>query len=184
MKSSRFIGALCAVLLATPAAWAKKKPADFSLLKGNYTGTVVLSDNGAVAASGTSTISFRVPKSGKTAVATVNGALVYPGGTVYSLAATFNFTATAFTLDDVNLHLDGSTTAPDTAPSTLKSTRRFATISGAGPFIYHATSNTIQCLAEVTPKGKNRKQLIFTYTLSGSGITNSYLFVVTAKVRK
>jgi hypothetical protein len=62
------------LLLAASPAFAKKKPVDLSAFKGNYSGTLVLTQ-GPLTAAGTSSVSLAPAKNGKTATLTFQGAV-------------------------------------------------------------------------------------------------------------
>ncbi len=178
MKTSRLLCALCAILFTIPAALAKKQPADFSPFAGNYNGSILLS-LGSVSYPGNATINIRGPRSGKSAIATINGS-ISGGGSTAPFSGTFTFNAKTFVTSDLLLNLGGSATTADTVPSKLKKTK----ISASGPFTYTNVTGTIQCLTNVRPQGKKKKLLTMTYTLVAPGIVYTYQFRVTAKVRK
>lgn len=62
--------ALAAILLSSPAAFAKRKPFTLGLFAGNYTGSLTLTAPDGTTSTGAATIHITVPRNGRSAVIT------------------------------------------------------------------------------------------------------------------
>jgi hypothetical protein len=179
MKTMLSFLAAVALLLGTGSTtFAKANKATLSNFKGNYSGTVTLSIPGSnVTATGPVSLSFKTPKSGKSATVTVNGS-VSANGTTLPVAATISLKNGVFSIDNVIF----STFLPGAFPAVGSYTHTKKAINFQGNATVNNTPIFFGGAFQTSTKG-HKQRITLTDTLSASGTTFSFTFDVSRHVK-
>jgi hypothetical protein len=177
LKKLTLLVSLALFPLATLSA--RSKQPDFSEFKGNYTGTTVLTvtTGSANTISGRASINVAVPRNGRSAVATITGSVT--AATTFPLFGTLTMTKSRLSASDALFNLF-PTAGPFTVPGKL-SGNGFRALSATA---VNGTPLLIQSTVMVKPVGKTKKKITLTYVLSATGVSYTFKFTATGKVRK
>jgi len=165
------------LLVATSPAFAKKKPVDISVLKGNYSGTFTLA-SGTTSLGGPSAVRLITAKNGKTATLDYQATVTNEGATLPLSTSIILKTNGTSSVSNAVLGLSGLTLP---ATGTAHFGKNNFTFSTSGN--YMGTSYALSGTGTVKEAGKKRHlTLNLTLTISTSVITVNN--VLTAKAPK
>lgn len=167
--------ALAALLVATPSAFAQKKPFTLGLFAGNYTGSLTLTAPDGTTTTGTAALHITVPRSGRSAALTYT-ATTGSGDSTSTYQSDFTLAANkTLTTTDLLIGIAGANNAK---PGTGTWSQHKRAI------LFTATDSDSGIVLTGTGSVRDRKrQRLLTLTLVSNNNGDAYTFTTTFKAR-
>jgi hypothetical protein len=166
------------LLLVGGLGSAQAAKAGFAEFEGTFKGKPTGIVYSSLSMTATVNIAVKVPKSGKQAVVTVTGFVVYSGST-FPLSGTMVFTRNTVTVSDVLFNL---LAAPGPGSGSVALNKRGTALTYN---VVYPPEPTIPMSGamKVNPQGKKKKKLTLTFNIAAGSTVYNFVFEGTAKVK-